>query len=602
MFRHRILTLLSAVAFAYAAHAAEAEDTSKVLPESPELAALVTPAPAGEPIPGITAETVRAAANKPQAAALLEWARAGLDKPIPLTLYTDYRAYRTKGERPPYEGPYFEKRTLLSRVVVLFLMTGDESILPRINDLIWSLCEESTWVAPAHEKQPWCIDLFCSETGAELCHICSLLGDRLPEEIRGRVAFEVQRRILDPYLEHGLEYWWNGGLNNWTGVCASAVGQCFLLSEPDAARRGRGLACAVDQSRRFLANAFESDGASLEGMGYWNYGLAQLMVFAEMMRAATGDKIDLLAEEKLAAIARFPLAVSIGPDLYASFSDDHEHSLVHAYIGVKLAERTGVAELLGLIKPAPDFRVQETLCDLMWWDGQAPERPAMSNIILAESGLARLVSAPVVVAVKAGHNGEPHNQNDVGSFIVCAGGEVYLCDPGAGLYSREYFSSTRYDNVFCNSYGHSVPRIGGALQATGTDARGVMESDGDGAVRVRFEEAYPDSGLREATRRIAVADGAVTLDDAFAFDGAGAEVEEAFITWRDVAIEGNTARISTEHGTLELTATQGEFQVERLDEACRQNRKPETLSRITVTYPAGQDITASFTMAFHPTK
>ena len=568
------------------------------------LAASLTKANDVPGIPGLAGVTPEQLLDKPQAAAILEWARGAKNMPIPVTTYTQYRRFREAGERPPYEGPYFDKRELLSQAALLVWLGTEDANLAQVNDLIWSICEETTWVVPAHERQPWHIDLFCSETAATLCHTLRLLSDRLPEEVKERIVSEVTRRVLDPFVEHGPEYTWGSGNNNWTGVCAGSVGQAFLLLERDPERYTKALTLVIAQLHRFIANAFEPDGVSLEGMGYWNYGLAEYVVFAEMLRERTGGQIDLLADEKLKAIARFPLAVAMGPHLFASFSDSHGDGAVHAYIGAKLAERTGVVQLLGLLEPRQDFRLHETICDLVWWDGVQTAPTPLESIVLPESGLARLVDVSgghtLIIAIKAGDNDEPHNQNDVGSFIVAVDGMVFLCDPGAGLYSKDYFSAKRYENIFCNSYGHSVPRIAGMLQATGGQARGILEKTSGKSVRIQFESAYPETGLSRATRDIAVSNGSMVLEDQFLFEKSGAEVEEAFVTWLPVETDGAAARLHSESGILEIRADRGVFAAERLEDASRENHKPEVLSRITLRYPPEAELKTQFQITFHP--
>ncbi len=63
-------------------------------------------------------------------------------------------------------------------------------------------------------------------------------------------------------------------------------------------------------------------------------------------------------------------------------------------------------------------------------------------------------------ACKGGHNGEPHNHNDVGTFLYESGGAFFLTDLGAGEYTADSFGQRRYE-IFCNSSaGHSVPMLG----------------------------------------------------------------------------------------------------------------------------------------------
>lgn len=383
-------------------------------------------------------------------------------------------------------------------------------------------------------------------------------------------------------------------------MCAGSIGEAFLLLEDDPARLARGLALVVEQLDRFVRRAFESDGGCLEGIGYWNYGLSHLVIFGEMLRARTGGAVDLLAQEKMKAIAGYPLAALVGPNLYASFSDAHEESSVKPYLAACLAERTGVTGLRGLIREEMDWRVGNVMCNLLWWDGKVDAPPVCDDVFLPVSGLARMVGSvggkPLVVMAKAGNNAEPHNHNDVGSFIVCIDDTVYLCDPGPGLYSKDYFSEKRYENVFANSYGHSVPRIGGGLQEKGKTHRGSMEQAGEKSVRIAFQEAYAQPALTEAVRTLSVQQDQVVLEDAFSFAGAGLEVEEAFVTWQRVETAGSVARIVTDKGVLEIQANGGTFAAERLEEACKANHKSGVLTRISIVYPASPRMEARFSM------
>ena len=60
-------------------------------------------------------------------------------------------------------------------------------------------------------------------------------------------------------------------------------------------------------------------------------------------------------------------------------------------------------------------------------------------------------------AIKGGNNGEPHNHNDVGSFLYFIGEEEIISDLGAGEYTKAYFGPERYSVLCCSSRGHSVP-------------------------------------------------------------------------------------------------------------------------------------------------
>lgn len=558
------------------------------------------------PAPG-EVEPVELAATQ-RGKRILEWAAKAGDG-IPETTYTKYRAYLRDGQRPPYEKPYFAKRQCLTQAVMQAWLGQDGAAIDRVNDLLWSICEETNWVLPAHERQkregdPY-IDLFAAETGSDLAHIVHLLGDRLPEEIRERVRGEIERRIFTPFLANWESYWWDSGRNNWTGVCAGSVGETFLLLEDDPARQAQAVAIVQAQLERFIENAFTEEGASLEGIGYWNYGLLHYVSFAEMLRAKTGGQIDILDNSKVKAIAAYPAAVALDRHVFASFSDSHEHHDVLPFLAARLAERTGETGLLAQVGGMEAKWVFVTLRNLLWWSPQGDKEVPIEDVFLAQSGIVKLVGEasgrPVVLAAKAGDNAEPHNNNDVGSFVLRIGGTTYLCDPGGGFYSKDYFSSKRYENVFANSYGHSVPRVGGRLQPAGAQHNGTLEMTGPKSFSIAMGKAYDAPGLQGLKRDMAVReDGQVELVDSFTFTGAGETVEEALITWLDAETDGPVARVVSGQGVLEIRSEGAAFKAERLVEACKANHASGVLTRITAEYPAAPEIEARFTLVFKP--
>jgi len=583
------------------------DEVSPAVPDEAEIRNALIRGQSNPLLPELSALTIPDLLARPQSAALLQWAREARERTdIPQTTYSLYREYQRTGAREPYQQPYYEKRELMTREVLAAWLDGDDSRIPRVCDLIWSICEESTWVLPAHERGERFIDLFAAETGAELAHAALLLGDRLPGEIRERIQREVTLRILDPYLEEGDQYSWASGRNNWTGVCAGSIGEQFLVLEPDPERQARALKTVIQQLYRYLDRAFEPDGVCLEGIGYWNYGLFHYVAFAEMLRARTGGHFDLLAHPKLAAIARYPFSVVMGPGLFASFSDSHPSASVMPYLAARLAERTGETSLLALAGDCASWRLVTTLRNLLWWDGKKTELPPITDMWFPASGIARLTGTlggqEAVLAAKAGHNAEPHNHNDVGSFILRVGGLIYLCDPGSGRYSRDYFSAKRYENPLASSYGHSVPRIDGQLQAAGSRYAGTLRQDGEKVLQIDFTRAWDNDSLQSATRRIGFSAEGLTLEDHFVFREGAHSVEEALVTWQPVTIEDRTARIQSAEGQLIITSQDGAFAMEDLREACRENDISGTLSRLTVTRPVEKEGTFRFTLTFESSK
>ncbi|MDP9313620.1 MAG: heparinase II/III-family protein [Chloroflexota bacterium] len=541
---------------------------------------------------------------------------------IPQTPYTQYRLFVRNGDRRGYETPYFEKRTRLAGAA-LRLFLGDHALKDIVQDYLWNICEESNWVLPAHERR--IIDLFSAETGFVLAEALSLLGETLDVEVRHRVRQEIERRIFDPYIRfHELLGWYMGG-NNWNGVCNASIAATFLLLEPDSGRVALGLELALRSLQVYLNTAFESDGSSTEGVAYWHYGLINFVALAEMLRARTKGAIDLLDSEHIRNVAAYPAKMLLSGSWFASFSDSDETVDFNPGIIARLAERSGEQSLLDLlarpVEPRGDWRLTMMLRNMLWWDGSQPDAARLDDAVLPVGGIVRLVAqtragAPVVLAVKAGHNDENHNQNDVGSFVLHVDGENLLTDPGRGLYSRDYFGPQRYDNIFANSDGHNVPRIAGQLQATGPEYKGelgeVTTADGYKRVELEFARAYPVEGLVSIRRQLSLAvegedAGTVWLQDEFRFEqgtaGSAGEVEEALITWLEVKLDGTAALICGQRHTLRLVieAPQAsQFKLEELKEQSEANAKTGVLKRISFVLPVATQVQARVRMELLP--
>ena len=94
-------------------------------------------------------------------------------------------------------------------------------------------------------------------------------------------------------------------------------------------------------------------------------------------------------------------------------------------------------------------------------------------------------------AIKGGNNGEPHNHNDVGSFLYFIGEEEIISDLGAGEYTKAYFGPERYSVLCCSSRGHSVPILDGKEQCKGETYRAdAVNYSETGEISISFAGAY----------------------------------------------------------------------------------------------------------------
>lgn len=549
---------------------------------------------------------------------------------IPMLTYTMYREFERTGERPGFQNPYFHRRAMLTRALVEYVI-GDETMLDPIQDLLWAICEETSWVVPAHEEQgpdywdihppiirteplgsntsltrePDSIDLFAAETGAILAETVYLLDNDLAPEVRQRVRQEVERHIFKPYLAYGRKHWWFKGALNWNGVCNGSIGLAFLRLEKDIHRLAEALSMVLEGFEAYIATAFEADGGSIEGVGYWSYGLMYYVTVAELLRELTGGELDLLGTDRMKDIAYYPVGMALKPPMYLNFGDSPDTVNLPAGIVQRIAERTGVHELRALVGSvtAPDehsysiAKLPIMLRQLVWWDAKDYEAPPLRDYYLPTVGVVKLVGQaddkPVVLAVTVGHNDGHHSHVDVGSFVYHLDGESLIPDAGRGKYSKHYFRQQRYENLFNNAYLHNIPRIGGHMQQPGPEFGGSQqfhgtivecgEREGEKFVVLDFDTAYdlPELTLARRTLSLNSSSGVALLQDVFDFEGDPLPIEEAFVTWHEVEVNGDTVTITGEHLAITVYAEGAQFSVEYLEKESRENERQGVLKRIS---------------------
>ncbi len=536
-------------------------------------------------------------------------------KDIPVLTDSLYRSFAETGEREPYLKPHDARRKKLSIATLLFIL-GQPGLKTVIESYLLAICEERTWVVPPHEGR--LIDLYAADTALTLADVLATAGEHLDTRIVQRVEQEIEKRIFEPYLNRTLEHKWYKNSDNWNAVCNSQIAATFLFLEKNQARKVRAIKTALDSLSVYINTAFNKDGSTSEGINYWHYGMSWLVIFSEMLRDLSSGQIDLLNIERIKAIAAYPGKIQLGSRVFASFSDvDVDELSFNAGVVQRLAERTSEKSLLGLIvEPIePDFHgITSMLRFILWWDGKTHKTSSLKDAILSDSGIVRLVSTmpdetSIALAIKAGNNGENHNHNDIGSFIVNIAGENFITDPGAGLYNKDYFGDKRYENIFTSSYGHSVPRIDKKLQPTGEIFFGklakVEHDEKTKEAVIEFAKSYDIPELIVAKRSLILSnqqdDGdLIVLEDEFEFSENSLEIEEAFVTWLEVEVNGRQAVIHGKYYDLSLVvekpAVSSEFQLEKLEKQSKENKKRSILKRISAVVPFGGSKTILFRM------
>lgn len=506
------------------------------------------------PVPPATDRAVWAAPDAATVRALLS--RADLGAPWPVPLASGYARYFRDGDRDEYEQVVWARHERVARAAVLAAVTLDERWLDEVTDGVTLWCEQSSWCWPAHDDtferhgavlptvtDPY-LDLGAGEVAADLAWIDHLLGAHLDERspgLRARIRHEVERRVLEPF-ERRRDWHWlglDGRVHNWNPWIHGNVLVAALQLVPAGERRDELVRLVAEGLDRYVA-ALPADGAIDEGYAYWWNGAGRLLEALDLLAGASG--------ESLRATVAFPHRMHLGGPWYVNFADSparpsgdqpwqalHRearrigdeaalaHAAAHRTPGSPVAhEGDGLGRLLRALTD-PEWVAAEPPASESW----LPREVWLPSTQVLVARMAAGSSAGLTLAVKGGHNGENHNHNDVGGFVVALNGVPVLVDPGRPTYTAQTFGPRRYELWMMRSSWHNVPEIRGHEQAAGPGyaASGVVMS-GDIAyahIALDLENAYPAGEIRRwrRTARLDRGSAAVTVRDQWELAPAG---------------------------------------------------------------------------------
>ena len=504
--------------------------------------------------------------------------------PLPATLFLDYT--RT-GNRGRFESAMFDRRDRLHALVLAECVEDTGRFLDAIVDTAWAITEESSWTVPAHQgaqKAPAglpdiaepIVDLFSAQTAHSLAWTWYLLGDRLDTVsplVRPRLAREVERRVLAPY-EARDDFGWMGFApragrpNNWNPWINSNVLAATLLVEPDPGRRA-SLTHKVLRSLDAFLGPHPTDGGCDEGPSYWGRAGASLFESLELLKSASGGRIDYFANPVVADIGRFIYRARIADRWFVDIGDggarvNIDRSLVFRYgaaVNDPLLRAMGAAGVTEESLELNDRSIGRTLFAVFGWDamfaGRGAASPLPRDVWLSHEDMQLMAardregsSDGLYVAAWGSHNAQSHNHNDVGNAIVFVDGAPVLVDVGRPTYTSQTFSSRRYDIWAMQSAFHNLPTVNGQMQKDGRAfaAKNVVYQarDVSAALMMDITPAYPaEAGIKEWVRTAQLERGRqVVLSDAFALKAPTRDMSMNLMTPCEVS--------ETAPGTLKL--------------------------------------------------
>ncbi len=473
--------------------------------------------------------------------------------PYPMRKATDFLAFVRTGSRQADEDPYFFRRRKLC-VAALACCLGAEAYLDDVIDGVWCVCEESSWVISAHNVNPIpgappsaeyplpdigmpYIDLFSAQTAMILSLIRRLLGRRLDGAapiLTRRIEDEIRRRVLTPFMEND-DFWWMGfrrkDLCNWTPWIVSNVMLSACLYPPERDGLPALLVRACGMLDRWL-DCVPEDGGCDEGVGYWNMAGGALLDCLELLETVTGGRLTFWEKSKIRNILSFPRKAALGGGWFVNFADCDARPVMAGerlqLAGEKLGDPALAALGASLRGPAlsqlsdvPHFsRLLRALFHPAPESAAAPAAP--EDAWLPDLQLRVIHRAGMTLCCKGGHNGESHNHNDVGSFMLYAEGRPEIVDAGCMRYTAATFSDKRYTLWNTRSAYHNVPLVNGCEQLPGRGfAARDVRSLPDG-LALDMAGAYgPEAGLRALLREMTLTRDGLTLRDRIQLRGRG---------------------------------------------------------------------------------
>ena len=470
---------------------------------------------------------------------ILQAAEPYLNYEWPSLLMMNYMKYQTEDSRDPYMKPYWERKHILTTLVLAECVEHRGRFMPDIINGIYLVCQESTWMDPAHNKAmparcnigdnfPFypsvLIDLWSANMGAVMGWYSYLLGEELDAyspEIRKYIKGTVEEKLLNRYLATD-EHWWLTVDNNWNIFCngSAATAACRLLDADDP-RLQKILERAIFGLDAYL-KSYPADGGCEEGAKYYHSNANIASGILTWLKYVTYDHVDVLREEQLKKIADFLNHMYTGKNNYNCFSDTHmcfegQNAALLYRIGRAagnenlkiLAARRGSGAYIF----EPNYFIANYLRDFFDNVGEGLHAYSDKPVDLPENHWIDSVETAfwrekrtaegLYFSIKGHHNGEHHNHNDVGTFVLHNDGDPVLMDGGIGEYSKTAFSPEgRYTIWAMNSKYHNVPWIGGVEQKDGREYCAKDVQHGDDWVSMDIAPAYGDDSILHWIREV----------------------------------------------------------------------------------------------------
>lgn len=470
--------------------------------------------------------------------------------PIEALTFSKFSMFDKIGDRRVYEQDYFTHRERALGFILRAWLYREEDDIKELEDVLWAICDEYSWALPAHLLNITIdenivanqVDLFASETAHMLAETLSMCGDYIHPAVKRRCIEEIFKRVIEPFetkdiQKHRLGWEFTGG--NWSAVCGGAVGMTAIYVIEDEERLKKIIERVRVSCNRFI-DTCEDDGVCGEGISYWAYAMRHYVSFDELMKERFGESI-VADKEKFRKVAEFPSIVCMENRICVNFSDMPSYKMMFPFgimaklnecYGVPIPEESYYFNSIGRYFPC------EAIRDIEWLKPELLHNSSRKDDVFLPIGQWLVKhNENMSMVIKGGHNDEPHNHNDIGSYMFIKDGCVIADDLGAQKYTKAYFDENRYNHLNTRSKGHSVPIVNGCEQLYGREYAADKFEQMEKGAKISFAGAYDSNAcLKSLIREASLDESGMTVKDRFMFKKNRNTITERILTKLDAKV------------------------------------------------------------------